>query len=611
MADTRLILHVQGTESDTTELPRADVVTALAEGRLDGSQLIWSPVDQSWKPASEWPDLVPQDTLILHVPGTEAETRQMPKAAVKEAVAKGELRRSQLIWNPREGAWRAVREMPDLLPGESVIVHIKGTENGTREMAMEQVRDAISKGDLTHSQLIWSARENAWRPVRELPELLPGETLILHVKGTEAETREVPKEKVRQAVSKGELSQSQLIWSAQDNQWREVRELPDLVPGETMILHVKGTEAQTTELPRQAVRAAVQRGELTSSQLIWRPDESTWKPVREIAELTPGESLILHVKGTEAQTSELPRLAVRTGIQKGEITHSQLIWSAPDNAWKQVRELPDLLPTQEVAPAPKRATQTGPPPKIMPGGMPAATAVPASGASPAMATGAPSASGSPPAVAGGSAPRPNVQTAARGAVAAVLPKAAAPGAKSHVAEEADGFHPVKWLCIGLAAVVLLLIAANYLLVDQRLESAYSATTYNEIPVYAHFGAFVQPNVIVIHIPATKKLTEANLADYLTVLARSTPTNFFTTDLFQRVALTSGWTPQYSFSGYTWRLLGEMQQEDANQRRDFILAQICDASGEPLVHPSSLNQAMQDERRDKVWHEFVAHFVAKP
>ncbi len=32
MADTRLILHVKGTESETQELPKDDVKTAVAEG---------------------------------------------------------------------------------------------------------------------------------------------------------------------------------------------------------------------------------------------------------------------------------------------------------------------------------------------------------------------------------------------------------------------------------------------------------------------------------------------------------------------------------------------------------------------------------------------------
>ncbi len=62
--------------------------------------------------------------------------------------------------------------------------------------------------------------------------------------------------------------------------------------------------------------------------------------------------LILHVKGTQQDTTSLPKEAVRAAISQGQITHSQLIWSPTQNAWKQVRELPHLLPSQELAPAP-------------------------------------------------------------------------------------------------------------------------------------------------------------------------------------------------------------------------------------------------------------------
>jgi len=43
------------------------------------------------------------------------------------------------------------------------------------------------------------------------------------------------------------------------------------MPDTHLILHVKGTEAETTELPKEAVRAAISQGKLTHSQLIWSP----------------------------------------------------------------------------------------------------------------------------------------------------------------------------------------------------------------------------------------------------------------------------------------------------------------------------------------------------
>ena len=124
-----------------------------------------------------------------------------------------------------------------------------------------------------------------------------------------------------------------------------------------LILHVKGTESETRELPKPAIRAAIQRGEISQSQLIWSPLDSAWKPVAQMPELNPGESLVLHVKGTTADTKEMPKKAIRTAIKEGKITHSQLIWSSSEHQWKQVRELPELLPSQKLAPAPQRRAQ--------------------------------------------------------------------------------------------------------------------------------------------------------------------------------------------------------------------------------------------------------------
>src|SRR5258707_4657143 len=81
---------------------------------------------------------------------------------------------------------------------------------------------------------------------------------------------------------------------------------------------------------------------------------------------TPSDThLILHVKGTESETARLPKQVVRAAISQGQITHSQLIWSPPDNAWKQVRELPHLLPSQKLAPAPAPRVPTGPIPRVV------------------------------------------------------------------------------------------------------------------------------------------------------------------------------------------------------------------------------------------------------
>jgi hypothetical protein len=376
------------------------------------------------------------------------------------------------------------------------------------------------------------------------------------------------------------------------------------MPDTPLILHVKGTQAETTELPKEVVRAAISQGQLTHSQLIWSPAANAWKQVRELPDLLPSERLILHVKGTESETTELPKHAVRAAISQGQLTHSQLIWSPADSAWKQVRELPDLLPSQKLAPSPSREA-VDPVPKAVDAAIPESPTGPVARA----AAGAPQVR-----VAVASAGTPQVRVAAASAKTSTVraaARASVPSNRDLVLKVEEDSHPLKWVCIGLGIVILLVLGENYSLVDQPLVANMGQTRYFNVTVYAHLGAYIQPNVIVVHIPTSSTITSDNLTDFLVALAQSTPQNPITHNLFARVALTSGWTMQYSFSGYSWKELGDMRHEDNAQRKEFLLAQMGDASGQPLMSESSLNEAAQQARRDKIWRDFVAHFAAKP
>jgi len=412
--------------------------------------------------------------------------------------------------------------------------------------------------------------------------------------------------------------------------------LPELVPEERLILHVKGTEAETRELPKETVKAAVSQGAITRSQLIWSPPNQAWKQVREMPDLLPDEYFILHVKGSEAETKELPKKAVRAALSQGEITHSQLIWSAPDHAWKQVRELPALLPSQKLAPAPGRET-------ALPVAAAADATIPESPSGPvarpavapsvdtprvrvAAAVRAPpkvrvaSASANTPqvSVAAAVTAPPKVRVASAPADTLREPVAVAPTpvlvtstGDLEIAEEQDGVHPLKWICIGMGLLIMLVAGGNYLLVDQPLVSNLNRTSYSNVNVLAHFGAFIQPNVIVIHVPASSELTAGNLTDFLVALARGTPQNPITGDIYGRVALTSGWTAQYSFSGYSWKELGDLGPESEAQRKEFLMTQMCDASGQSLLPDSTLNDEARNALRKRVWQAFLNHFIANP
>ena len=141
-------------------------------------------------------------------------------------------------------------------------------------------------------------------------------------------------------------------------------------------------------------------------------------------------------KGLDAETAELPKDMVRTAISQGDLTHSQLIWSKADHAWKQAREFPDLLPEAKVAPAPERPAAPVAP--VARAAAPVARMVAAQAPVPVAA-------------------RPARAQAAPTVMAASAAKAAAPAvAKSYVVkEEADHAHPMKWVCVVLGTLIVL------------------------------------------------------------------------------------------------------------------------------------------------------------
>jgi hypothetical protein len=172
-------------------------------------------------------------------------------------------------------------------------------------------------------------------------------------------------------------------------------------------------------------------------------------------------------------------------------------------------------------------------------------------------------------------------------------------------------HPLKWLCIGMGLLIAFLVGTNYLLVDWPLASGVKATEFAGTTVYGHLGAFVQPDVIVIHVPTTKALTDGNFTRFLVTLAHSTPPNPITNVSFGRVALTSGWTAQYSFSGYSWKQFAGMGGESEAARKEFLLDQLATPGGEPLVARTVISEDAQAARREKIWQQFVDTFAAKP
>jgi hypothetical protein len=222
-------------------------------------------------------------------------------------------------------------------------------------------------------------------------------------------------------------------------------------------------------------------------------------------------------------------------------------------------------------------------------------AVPVAAAKPAAATPAAKAKAKTP-------------TPARIAAARVAPDGKVGGGPvDHRVKEEGESHPLKWLCIGLGALIFLLIGANFVLVNHPLNSNLAQTKFSEVSVYSHLGAFMQPSVLVIHIRPSDAVTPETLVPFLVALAHSTPNSPFTGEPYARVALTSGWTAQYSFSGYSWKELGDMSSDTDEQIKMDILTRMSGPAGDPLIEPTTSDE-VREARRAALWSELVGHFT---
>jgi hypothetical protein len=337
----------------------------------------------------------------------------------------------------------------------------------------------------------------------------------------------------------------------------------------------------------------------------------------------PDTLLILHVKGTEAETAALPRAEVRAAISQGQLSHSQLIWCPAENVWRQVREMPHLWPSQRIAPAPR------PVPRIVeqvteqpeyvaeatedPGYSEAEAPVETDEQPDYPVADVPSETDEQPSH---SIPRiASGDGVPRVRMAAVMPTVRARAETPvHAGLELEpkydfAYQIARWLCVGMGVLVLLVVLANYSMIDRPLNHNLEQTRYAKISVYGHLGAFLQPNVLVIHIPPSAAITPANMLDFLATLARNTPRDPIATLVFERVALTPGWKVQYSFSGVSWTKLGTIPSK-GDQRLDYLMSQLDNASGEPLLKATTLNQATRNVQRDRLWNAFVAQFMVK-
>lgn len=320
----------------------------------------------------------------------------------------------------------------------------------------------------------------------------------------------------------------------------------------TVFVAMPGAEPYAT-LTKNEVRERVAKGSITQSQLIWSAQDNDWRPVRDFSQLQPGaveKAPAARAASTAGIEKAQPARAASAGRSRDGKPDDGLVTPFP--GVKAAR--PDSSSGAARMPSPEKVTAMLKA-KMESGRVPSPVQVPRPVAT----------SGPVPATASAPSPvKPKVVAvkSAKPVVAAVSPVAQASagqfsGKSATVDEGPQGMSKMKLFCIGLGGLILLVIAANWLLVDRPLKSIAAQAGVPSGITFAHLGGFVQPGHIIIRVNPTaiKEGGDGNLLSLLIALAK-----FHTQPVFggqlESVSLYVGTTPRFIIRGGVWHELGE-------------------------------------------------------
>ncbi len=281
--------------------------------------------------------------------------------------------------------------------------------------------------------------------------------------------------------------------------------------------------------------------------------------------------LFLAVPGTQ-ETRQLDLDSVRDAVARGEIGLDNWAWSPDRNEWVPLAQLPEFAEPEPVA-------------------LPAPEPVPAVRVT----------------------PRQVVSAAVPMKVQAPVAQAGAlPHAATYYSKPVDD-HPhelpvFRIFFIGLGTFIVALIIVNYFLIENSFRTKMDKTPFADISTHAHLGAFMQPTVLLVHVLPSRKITDDNFADLLTVLTQSAPRQALPGINFKIISLTPAWIGRYMISADDWDGFADMGGFSPQEKRQFVLSHLERAGGEPLL-TEHRNETDDQRKADeaKVWQQLVATF----
>jgi hypothetical protein len=199
------------------------------------------------------------------------EYESISRTELKKQLRDGSLRKSRLIWNPKEETWKPAQDVDSLkatgeivppqaeqspaddVPpqdqkSETQLLIANPNNDGYESLPRSEIKRQLRDGRLRKSRLVWNQTEESWKPTTETPglkitkdiseEVQPAqeasqppaksETSLVVASKDRQTYGPVPRSEIQRSLQDGSLSQSQLIWVPTDGIWRAAREVPGL-----------------------------------------------------------------------------------------------------------------------------------------------------------------------------------------------------------------------------------------------------------------------------------------------------------------------------------------------------------------------------------------------
>ncbi|HSI82535.1 MAG: hypothetical protein ACAI35_26010 [Candidatus Methylacidiphilales bacterium] len=342
----------------------------------------------------------------------------------------------------------------------------------------------------------------------------------------------------------------------------------------TVFVAMPGSEPYAT-LTKREVREQVAKGAITQSQLIWSAEDNNWKPVRDFSQLQPTGGITAAPAATSSSTSGIQKAlpakspSTRGGKAEDGATPFPGVRGARPDSSSGMR----MASPEKVTAMLKAKMESGRIPNPVAVARPTVTAVPLSSSpigGPKVVSAGPKVVVVPKTVA-----KAVVNPATQAAATSF-------SGKSATVDEAPelGISKMKLFCVGLAALMAVFFAGNIVFVDWPIQKLAKDAGNPTGVSLAHMGGFFQPQHLILRLNSKAFPSDGNALALLIGISSGYYKQPIIGGNLSSVSLYVDGSARFIIAGDIWRELGDKQLN--TETALWLAGEMHYADGRPLI-----------------------------